>query len=127
VASSDQIRLALPAEPEYGRLARITAAGLALRLGFRYAEIEDLRLAIDETLILLLDPDGTSGVVTVIFDPLPDGIAIDASTSAEVEQDERERAERLQRFETIVGPIVESVTVGDDGRRVQLKVLHPEK
>ena len=39
----DEIRLTLPSEPEYGRLARIAAAALALRAGFDYPEIEDLR------------------------------------------------------------------------------------
>ena len=35
-AATDKIRLVIPAEPAYGRLARITVSGLALRLGFTF-------------------------------------------------------------------------------------------
>jgi hypothetical protein len=48
VASSDEVQLSVPAAPEFLRLARVTAAGLASRLGFSFDEVEDLRLAIDE-------------------------------------------------------------------------------
>ena len=34
--------------PEYLRLVRLTAAGLASRLGFTFDEVEDLRIAVDE-------------------------------------------------------------------------------
>src|SRR2546425_981063 len=45
---SDEVRLAVPATPEFVRLARVTAAGLASRLGFTFDDVDDLRLAIDE-------------------------------------------------------------------------------
>jgi len=46
-ARHDEIKLVLPAEPEYGRLARVTTSSLAIRLRFPYPAVEDLRLAVD--------------------------------------------------------------------------------
>jgi hypothetical protein len=52
------VRLVVPAAPEYLRLVRLTAAGLASRLGFTFDEVEDLRIAVDELCFHLLgDPD----------------------------------------------------------------------
>ena len=61
------VRLVVPASPEYLRLVRLTAAGLASRLGFTFDEVEDLRIAVDELCFHLLgeDPgpdDGSDGL-----------------------------------------------------------------
>jgi serine/threonine-protein kinase RsbW len=49
------VRLVVPASPEYLRLVRLTAAGLASRLGFTFDEVEDLRIAVDELCFHLLE------------------------------------------------------------------------
>lgn len=67
VVDNDEVQLAVPARPEYLRLARVTAAGLASRLGFSFDEVEDLRLAIDELCYGLTGPTGEEGVVTVRY------------------------------------------------------------
>jgi serine/threonine-protein kinase RsbW len=62
VGARDEVRLAVPATPEFLRLARVTASGIASRLGFTIDEVEDLRLAIDELCFVLIgnrDRDGT--------------------------------------------------------------------
>ena len=51
---SGNVRLVVPAAPEYLRLVRLTAAGLASRLGFTFDEVEDLRIAVDELCFHLL-------------------------------------------------------------------------
>jgi len=51
------VRLVVPASPEYLRLVRLTAAGLASRLGFSFDEVEDLRIAVDELCFHLLGND----------------------------------------------------------------------
>jgi hypothetical protein len=67
VAPSDEVRLVVPALPEFLRLARVTAAGLAGRLGFNYDEVEDLRLAIDELCFGLTGPTGRRSTVELLY------------------------------------------------------------
>ncbi len=72
----DQVRLTLPARPEYVRLARITASGLASRLGFSWDEIEDLRLAVDELCHALLSPLPTDGTMRLRYAMADDAIEV---------------------------------------------------
>jgi serine/threonine-protein kinase RsbW len=59
LGTGGDVRLVVPAAPEYLRLVRLTAAGLASRLGFTFDEVEDLRIAVDELCFHLLgDADG---------------------------------------------------------------------
>lgn len=75
----DRIRLQLPAEAAYGRLARIAATTLARRLGFGFRAIEDLGLALDETLIFLLSATGSEPAdrLEVLLDVHGDALAVD--------------------------------------------------
>ena len=125
--TSDEIRLAIPAQAEYGRLARVTVAGLALRLGFSHTEVEDLRLAVDEGLILLLD--GTSGPgadadadadadgeVEAIYRLLDD--AIEVELVADLPRSvPRPSVAATERFQTMVADLVD-VAVADPAKRV---------
>jgi serine/threonine-protein kinase RsbW len=62
LARGGDVRLSVPAAPEYLRLVRLTAAGLASRLGFTFDEVEDLRIAVDELCFHLLgQADGVNG------------------------------------------------------------------
>lgn len=63
--------------PEFLRLARVTAAGLASRLGFTFDQVEDLRLAIDELCFGLTGAHGRPGTVHVRF--LVDGNALEVA------------------------------------------------
>lgn len=114
----DQIRLVLPAEPDYGRIARIAASSLALRLGFSFLQIEDLRIAIDEMVILLLRPDGTSTELTIEFTVEPDALVIDARTDRDAP--DPIDAEARARFEEIVDGTVDSHRIDDTGHGVHL-------
>jgi anti-sigma regulatory factor (Ser/Thr protein kinase) len=120
----DVIRLVLPAEAEYGRIARITASSLALRLGFPFPEIEDLRIAIDEMVILLLRPEGSAGLILLTFTVAPDRLEIEARTTAGRDQPWVDDAAR-HRFDEIVEDLVDSHSVEDDGRLVTLAKRRP--
>jgi len=73
----DEVRLSVPAMPEFLRLIRVTAAGLGSRLGFSYDEVEDLRLAIDELCFGLTGKTGRDGTVDVCF--RVDGAALEVT------------------------------------------------
>ena len=72
MATQEEVRLVVPATPEFLRLARVTATGLASRLGFSYDDVEDLRLAIDELCFALIGSRGKEGTVTLRY-AMPEG------------------------------------------------------
>ena len=72
----EEVRLTMPATPEYLRVARLTAAGLAGRMGFSYDEVEDLRIAVDELCFLLVGTKGRDGTLELVYELLPDAITI---------------------------------------------------
>ena len=76
IAVSDEVRLAVPATAEFLRLARVTAAGLASRLGFTFDEVDDLRLAIDELCFALIGAKGRQGKVELKYHVLDDGLEV---------------------------------------------------
>jgi len=55
------IRLTIPAELRFLRIARLTAAGIAGDLGFGLQDVEDLRVAVDEMCAALIE-DAAPGV-----------------------------------------------------------------
>jgi hypothetical protein len=101
------------------RIARIAASSLALRLGLTFAEIEDLRLAIDETVILLLRPEGDAGDITLEFTVAPGALVVDATTTAGTAQHWFDVG-ALSRFDEIVGDTVDVHEVDEAARHVHL-------
>ena len=77
------VRLSVPAAPEYLRLVRLTAAGMASRLGFTFDEVEDLRIAVDELCFHLLGGAGGTGdgrTMDLTYSARSDSITIVGST-----------------------------------------------
>ncbi len=79
--TEDEIRLAVPASPEFVRLARLTAAGLANRVGFTYDEVEDLRIAVGEACSHLIGTGGRAGSVSLVFRLGANEVRIEAKAS----------------------------------------------
>lgn len=74
---ADQICLSLPASAPYARVARLTIASVASRLGFSYDDMEDLRIAVGEIYNVLTGPaDSRLTVVCAVDDH---GITIEAT------------------------------------------------
>jgi serine/threonine-protein kinase RsbW len=63
----DEVKLTLPSTPDFLRLARVTASGLASRMGFTVDEVEDLRLAIDELCFALTGSPPPNGTVELHY------------------------------------------------------------
>jgi serine/threonine-protein kinase RsbW len=51
----DEIKLSLPAKPEYVSVARLTASAVAARIGFDIDAIEDFKAAVSEAVIILMN------------------------------------------------------------------------
>lgn len=81
MGSDDEVRLAVPARPEFVGLARVTAAGLASRLGFTFDQVEDLRLAIDEMCFGLTGSKGKDGILELRFLLSPEGLTVEGKGS----------------------------------------------
>lgn len=54
-ATDRPVLLTVPAEPSMSRVARLAASGLASLAGFNVDEIEDIKIAISEALIVLVE------------------------------------------------------------------------
>ncbi|MGH8979225.1 MAG: hypothetical protein ACRDV7_14190 [Acidimicrobiia bacterium] len=64
--TGETIRLTVPAALEYVRIVRLTASGVASRLGFDVEEVEDLRVAVDELASLVVE-SSDAGELAVRF------------------------------------------------------------
>ncbi|MDQ2826168.1 MAG: anti-sigma regulatory factor [Actinomycetota bacterium] len=65
--ATGEVRLEVPASPEYLRISRIMAAGVASRVGFTLDEVEDLRIAIDEACFALVGARGRAGTINLRY------------------------------------------------------------
>jgi len=71
-----EVRLDVPASPEFFRLARIMVAGVASRGGFTLDALDDLRLAIDELCFALVG-EGREGRLQLTLRLIPGGIEVE--------------------------------------------------
>jgi serine/threonine-protein kinase RsbW len=78
VVEGERVRLTVAAEPELLRVARLTAAGLAGRMGFEVEEVEDLKIAVDEACFALMGTGRPGGELSLTYRPVSDGLAVDA-------------------------------------------------
>lgn len=74
--STGEVRLEVPASPEFLRITRIMVAGVASRLGFTLDDVEDLRIAIDELCFALVGK-GRPGTISLRYQMLDDGLAVE--------------------------------------------------
>ena len=80
--SSDRVQLQIPASSAYLSLARATTAGVCARLDFPLDRLEDLPLAVDEAISLLLLDAVPGTQLTCCWEPLDGGVRIDISSTS---------------------------------------------
>lgn len=66
------VRLSVPPEPSMSRVARLASSGMASLAGCTVDEIEDLKIAVSEVLIALIE-HGDGGRVDLEFEFVPRG------------------------------------------------------
>ena len=97
IDAPDEVVLTLPAAPEFVRLARLTCAGLATRIGMGYDEVEDLRIAVGEACSLLIGAGARKGTLTLTF-------GLDADAARRHHRRRVRRARRRRRRQRPVRP-----------------------
>lgn len=130
----DQIRLEVPADPRFARVARVAVSSLAVRLGFDVSLVEDLRIAVDEALVLLLRdlpssdptpesaPEATTTVVMTLT-ARADDVEVELRLEppppphADVDLSDRPNGldDPLERFSELLPPRVTSSVARADG------------
>ena len=122
-ATTDTVQLVVPALPQYARVARVTGAIAARRLGFSYRRRADLRLAIDETMILLLGEEPGTGTLRIEYVLSGQDIAVEATGNAGGPRP-ADDPDAVARFERIVDDLVDGyeIEVVDDRTRVVLRM-----
>ena len=116
---SQVIKLRVPAEAAYARLARIAGAGIASRLEFDEDQIAALRLAIDEVWSILLGTIDHEGAIELTFFSDADGLVVEL----EVERSDRRRPGRIRTAaaERVLDRAVDEHWVSPDRRRARLR------
>ncbi|MFQ5558580.1 MAG: ATP-binding protein [Acidimicrobiales bacterium] len=119
---SEEISLRVPAEPAYARIVRVGAAALALRQGMSFSEIDDLRLAVDEAMIMLLDRGGhdVPGVIDCVF-RIDEG-RLDLEISHD--RDGAVTPEAVDRFDEIAAGLLDDYDLDPVRAWLRIRKLH---
>ena len=99
---TDEVLLRIPARPEYGRIVRVGGAALGIRQGLSFSEIDELRLAVDEAVILLLDGS-------------------DAEVEIAADRTEALRADAVARFDEVCSPLIDAYDLDPDRGWLRLR------
>jgi serine/threonine-protein kinase RsbW len=75
---AEVVRLSVPGSLEYVRIVRLTTAAVAARLGFDVEEIEDLRVAVDELVSVVIEA-GHGDEISITFSNLGDTFIFDGA------------------------------------------------
>jgi serine/threonine-protein kinase RsbW len=117
---SDEVQLVMPADPEFLRLARVTAMGLASRLSFTIDEIDDLRIAIDELVFGLIGTKGRPGQVTGRYSLLDRGLEVRGTGTFE---DGAPTPGLTELSELILGAVADEHELTTDGSQPSFRLL----
>jgi len=110
----DEINLKLPAKPEYVSVARLTTAAIANRLGFSIDDIENLKVAVSEAGIYLINQFAEISFLTVDY-RIHDDRSITAHVKAldgKGSKDSMEKENELSLF--IIESVADKVTRDTD-------------
>jgi hypothetical protein len=117
---SRTVHLAIPAAPEFLRLARLAVADLASRAGFSFDEIEDLRIGVDELCHLLMTPGADGHHLDLTFTLEADAVCVEGAGPPGADQAAVIQGD-LSR--TIVAAVADEYEVRRDGDVLRFRLL----
>ena len=109
----------MPASPNLLRVARLTAAGLAGRLGFSFDEIEDVKIAVDELCFAVVGSRGRPGTLTLRYQLRPDSLTIEGTGPS----DGHAEPEQTEFSSQILNAVVDEHTISHEGDEVHFRLL----
>lgn len=117
----NEVRLTMPATPDLLRVARLTAAGLATRVGFNVDEVEDVKIALDELCMGLLGDAPGAGTLDLRFVLEPGALVIEGEGPAD---GARERDEDTTEFAALLlAALVDEHEISRDGEHVRFRLV----
>ncbi|MDF2926112.1 MAG: rsbW [Paenibacillaceae bacterium] len=83
MAQSDNIYVTLPAKAKHIEVVRLALYGVAVRMGFSFEDIEDLKVAVGEAcnnaVLHAYDEGYEEGIMSVVFEAAPEFLRITVS------------------------------------------------
>lgn len=113
------VRVKVPALKRYGRMAEIAAVHAASHQGFPSGEIAELRQAIQEAVLLLLDPERPDSSIS--FDYLSKAGIVTIEAQLDNRGSKPIPHSRIDRFESSAGQLVDSWKLDPDEHRLWLQ------
>ena len=82
--SNDKITLLLPCKAEYVSVARLTASGVAYRMGYDIDTVEDIKVAVSEVCSRIINVNGKStGDYEITYEVCTDRLVITFASNSE--------------------------------------------
>lgn len=81
-----EIRVTVPARPDFLHVIRSVTASVAARLDLAYDDIDDLRIAVDEASAELLKEGGSSSILTLSITTTGDRVEVVVCTDGDVKR-----------------------------------------
>jgi serine/threonine-protein kinase RsbW len=97
----DRVLLSIPAQPEYLLVVRLTAAGLANRMEFNVEEIEDIKAAVAEACIMLMNQAWKIRDIALEFEIAQSAFGVTARAqgpAAKAEDGDADKDNELSRY-----------------------------
>lgn len=116
-STTDEVHLRVPARPEFGRIVRVGGAALGLRQGLSFTEIDELRLAIDEAVILLLDGGSVEHDLIAAFRFEDDRLELEIHGADFAPLSEA----AVNRFDEICGPLIDDYDIDPERAWLRLR------
>jgi hypothetical protein len=117
-SNDDTVTLTIPGHAMYLRLARLAAADTGARAGLSVADLEDLRIAVDELAYALIGAENSREPLTLRYLASEGAVEIDGACSVNGGSSELSQLAR-----TIVGAIADEHEIHDDGETRRFRLV----